>query len=385
MDRRVLLFLAFTLALSACSHGGGGAEPRTVTVSAARCASGWSPQPAGAQRFTVRNDGSTTLRVTFLDAETGGIYGQILQLAAHTTRPLAFTVPAGRYRWRCAPLRGTASVSPVEKVRGKGGKDAKPLMPLGPDEINAAMDTYRRAVNRGLARLVADTDRLRSAVLAGDVDAARERWLTAHLDYERLGAAYGTFGHLDTEINGRPDGLPGGVADPGFTGFLRLEYGLWHRQPAARLHAVASRLDAAVHRLARRFPHMQLVASDLPLRAHEILENTLQFELTGGTDQGSHTNLATARANVEGTRMVLAALATPLRNRNARLFATAESGLSRLAGVLDRCRKPDGGWRGVGELTRAQRERLNALVGALLERLALIPDVLQMPPSTAPS
>ena len=48
---------------------------------------------------------------------------------------------------------------------------------------------------------------------------------------------------------------------------------------------------------------------DLPLRAHEILEDTLQFQLTGSADQGSGTNLATAAANLDGTQAVLDALA----------------------------------------------------------------------------
>ncbi len=42
--------------------------------------------------------------------------------------------------------------------------------------------------------------------------------------------------------------------------------------------------------------------NDLSLRTHEILENTLQFEFTGEDDQGSHTGLATAMANVAGHR-----------------------------------------------------------------------------------
>jgi high-affinity iron transporter len=32
------------------------------------------------------------------------------------------------------------------------------------------------------------------------------------------------FGNYDDEIDGTPDGLPGGVNDPSFTGFYRIEY-----------------------------------------------------------------------------------------------------------------------------------------------------------------
>ena len=56
--------------------------------------------------------------------------------------------------------------------------------------------------------------KLDADVRACRLAAARAAWLPAHLTYERLGAAYGTFGNFDTEIDGRPDRLTGGVSSP---------------------------------------------------------------------------------------------------------------------------------------------------------------------------
>lgn len=50
----------------------------------------------------------------------------------------------------------------------------------------------------------------------------------------------------------------------------------------------------------KAFPTQDFDPGDLPLRAHEILENALQFELTGDTDEGSGTNLATVDSNLAG-------------------------------------------------------------------------------------
>ena len=44
-----------------------------------------------------------------------------------------------------------------------------------------------------------------------------------------------------------------------------------------------------MHGLQNDLPQIQPQALDLGLRAHEIMENTLQFELTGKTDYGSGT------------------------------------------------------------------------------------------------
>ena len=95
-----------------------------------------------------------------------------------------------------------------------------------------------------MRRLARDTDRLTAAVRAGDLDAARKLWLPAHLDYSQLGVAYDTFGQFNDRINQVPFGLVGGVDDPAFRGFLRLEYGLWHGQSKAELTPVAGALAA---------------------------------------------------------------------------------------------------------------------------------------------
>ena len=98
---------------------------------------------------------------------------------------------------------------------------------------------------------------------------------------------------------------------------------------------VGARLDAAVHGLARAFPQMQTPANDLSLRTHEILENTLQFELTGDDDEGSHTTLATALANVQGTQLALGAIANaPAPARTLSCWRQVSAGLAALAAML---------------------------------------------------
>jgi high-affinity iron transporter len=356
-----------------------------IAVAAGSCASGWQPQPAGIEHYLVQNRSRAAMRITFVGAARGEIYGQLWQLEPGTSQPLTMTVPAGTYRWRCLPADGSGLVSAIQPVRGPGGRGARALRPLTADEILAAVAVYRQGVGAGLAVLDRDTAALRTAVASGDRTAARRHWLTAHLDYERLGAAYGTFGDYDGAINGRPDDLPGGTADPGFTGFLRLEHGLWHGETMQALRPVAGRLGTDVHALRTAFPKLATPPADLPLRAHEIGENTLQFELTADTDQGAHSNLATASANLAGTRLVLAALRPALLLRDPGLLGTATTDVARVQALLTSHRDRVGRWAPVQSLDRGAWEHLNAAFGRLLEDLAGIPGVLQMPPSTAPS
>jgi high-affinity iron transporter len=354
-----------------------------LRVTPTSCVGRWQPVASGPHSFVVANRGHQPLQVSFIAAGTGDIFGEITQLDPSTTRPLTVDPPAGLYRFRCVPRRGVAAVSATGRVSGTGGAPGTALVPLSAEETVDAVATYRREVRRGIDRLVPATDRLQAAVNHDRRAAAKRRWLAAHLDFASLGAAYGTFGALTDEIDGRADGLPKGVHDPGFTGFLAVERLLWHHATAAGLQAATGRLDRDVHTLRMRFPHLRLIAGDLPLRAHEILENALQFELTGDTDEGSHTNLATVLANVRGTGLVIGALTPALRQRRPGLLTTIANGMRQLSGDLVGVRQNAGRWPAVRQLAQDRRERLDADIDGLLEDLAELPGILQLPVSLA--
>ena len=120
--------------------------------------------------------------------------------------------------------------------------------------------------------------------------------------------------------------MPGGTSDPDFTGFHRLEYGLWHGQSAAGLVPIADALQASVAFPDERCsPRAQLDPAEVAIRAHEITENAIEFELTAATDFGSHSNLATVAANLAGTRTVLDLLKPLLLSRYPALSQTYAS------------------------------------------------------------
>jgi high-affinity iron transporter len=363
--------------LGGCLAACGTSPSTTIADTTTGCAVGWQPPSSGPMTFQVTNDTATTADIQLLATGTQRVFAEIPTLGPGTTRPLSVTLGPGRYTWQCASLTNEIDTSDPGTVTGPHVRATPSYVPVNPDDLGAAVDTYRVSVTQGLATLAADTDTLRSLVDADQLPAAKRQWLVAHLDYERLGAAYDTFGAYDTEIDGRADGLPQGVNDPKFTGFLRLEYGLWNGQPPSELATVADQLDGFVHGLEAAFPHQLMLDTDLPLRAHEILENALQFELTGDTDEGSHTNLATVRANVEGTVTTLNALAPLLVTRNPALLSSAQRGLTQLASMLDSYDGP-GGWTPVQSLTTTQREQLDGTVSELLEQLSLIPGSLRL-------
>ncbi|MET9174449.1 EfeM/EfeO family lipoprotein [Streptomyces misionensis] len=370
----LFLVLAVVLAVAALFHAD--AEPARTTgsghivveVSESRCGRGWTRPEPGVRTFDLHNTSDGAAEVYLEDPGTKVVYGEVEGIGPGTTRQLTVRVGQGAYAFMCVPDDADAVTGPTVHVTGgRRGPGAAPVTEH--DLIPPALD-YQKWVGGGLAEAVRLTTVLRDAIDRGDLAAARSAWLPAHLQYERLGAAYDAFGDADAKINGTDAGLPRGVRDPGFTGFHRIEYGLWHGEPAGGLRAPATALVKALSGLRDDWAQTRMDPAQLGLRAHEILENTVQFELTGRTDYGSGSNLATARANLDGTREVLSRLRPLLTGRYADLPGLDQE-LTRAGHILDGFRQR-GGWTPLDRLTRAQRERTDSVLGGLVERLASV-------------
>jgi len=161
------------------------------------------------------------------------------------------------------------------------------------------------------------------------------------------------------------------VHDPDWTGFHRLEYGLWHGEGSGQLTGVANKLAADIRGLRASWPDLQIDLTDMGLRTHEILENALQFQLSGHDDYGSGSTLATTQANIDGTRELLTILHPLLAPRYAGLPAV-DSWLDRLQSLIGKQRRPNGTWVPVSALSTSQRQQIDAACSQALEALAPI-------------
>ncbi|MFI5658328.1 EfeM/EfeO family lipoprotein [Streptomyces sp. NPDC051684] len=366
------LLVADVIALTRQAHDGprssDGLRRTRVEVSGSRCGEGWDAPAPGVQVFALHNTSAASAEVFLENPRSHVVYGELEDIGPGTTRELTVRLGRGAYAFTCLPEDADAVTGPTVRIReGRSGPAAAPVTTH--DLIPPAL-AYQKWVADGLGTVVRLTRTLRDAVDRGDLDAARKAWLPAHLQYERMGAAYDAFGEADGRINGTDAGLPGGTDDKDFTGFHRVEYGLWHGRSSHELRAPTRALLKAVTALREDWAQARMDPAQLGLRAHEILENTMQFELTGRTDFGSGSNLATARANVDGTREVLSRLHPILARRYAHLPAL-ERDVRRAGQTLDGLRR-DGHWPPLERLGRTRRERVDALFGDLVERLASV-------------
>jgi iron uptake system component EfeO len=368
---RVASVLVAALLAAGLSGCGTQSEPgNVIMVSARACGTGWRQVAAGTQTFQIRNSSIGGAEVDLINPASGAIYAEVAGLGPGTTRPMRVDVGSGRYAFRCLIQDTDRLTGPTVRVGGHH-QGAPAILPVTTDDLLGPAAVYHAYVSAGLNTLVQQVGVLTDQIRAGRLSAARAAWLPAHLTYERLGAAYGAFGNYDTEIDGRPDGLPRGVSDRAFTGFYRIEYGLWHGQSAQQLDGPAATLESNARALRRFWPGMEIDLLDLGLRTHEILENALQFQLTGHDDYGSGTTLATTVANIAGTQELLAVLHPLLAPRYPGLPAVY-AGLGRLDRLVSAAHGANGTWTPVSRLSTIQRQQIDAAAGQVLQELAPI-------------
>ena len=371
--KRLTVVAAFltVAAMAACSSPAP-APPRPpgVQVARGRCGVGWDKPRGGDQTIDVHNTDSVTMEVELVDPASHGIYGEIESLAPGTTRAFHLVLANGTYAFTCLPDGADEETGPSVTIKGGPAQGAAAVIPVDETTLAPAVKIYRSHVAAGLATLAGDVGALRTALGSKDRERSRRAWLVAQLAYNRLGAAYDTFGDSADAIDGMPDGLPGGVHDKDWRGLRRIEYGLWHNESMPALAALAARLSSDVASLRGDFDKERTDPNDLPLRSHEILENTLQFELSGSEDQGAHAELAIMSANLDGTAMVLDAIGPEIQPRYP-AWATVRGELAGLKKLVDGYHH-GGAWTPLQSLPAHDREVLDGRLGRLLEDLAPI-------------
>ncbi len=253
-------------------------------------------------------------------------------------------------------------------------------------------NAYRGYVASKLSTLRGQIAAVAAATGSGNLAKARSAWLSAHMTWLEIGqddGAYGAFGELGGKLDGLAAGHPRGTADSGFTGFHRIEFDLWTKHDLA----AASTDTATLQRLLTQLTKVPL-STYLPatatgignwlLRPHEVLEDALRDSLTADDDYGSGTDLASTAADVTAVRRLLSELKPAIDPVAPHLVSDASAELDALTGAID-ATQVKGPGPSLQDLPIRQRQQIDADVGAALETLAPIPDLLTSTGSNSPT
>lgn len=220
-------------------------EPMALTV------------PAGPASFVIRNDSARPLEWEILDGVM--VVAERENIAPGFTATLTERLKPGSYQITCGLLsnpRGTLTVTPT--AASEAARTAPPLA-----EFIGPLSEMRVRLMMAGAALERDTGALADAIAARDIDAARQAYGAARADWARLGTATARAADLANRMSPAAAVLAEREADPGFTGFHRIEYGLWSQQSTEGLEPVAQALANDAAELRARLPDLALAPSDI--------------------------------------------------------------------------------------------------------------------------
>ncbi|HVT69327.1 MAG TPA: iron uptake transporter permease EfeU [Trebonia sp.] len=375
--------------IAAVPAAGTPASATAVTVTKTSCAQDWTTARTGPQTITVTNQSGLAGEIN-LDNSAGAVVAEIETIGPATTAPMTATLSAGTYTIKCLmgslPTTSSQAVTVTAKTStaGSGAGSGAPVAvkPVTVAELTPANKEYEAYAATQLSALAGEVTDIQAALRRGDTASAERLWLTAQEDWERVGASYDSFGDLGEAVDGLPSAYPGGVGDPRFQGLHRLEYGLWHGQSAAELEKVTATLAQNIATVRKNLDTDDLAGdpTNLPIRGHEIIEDALRDHLSGMDDEGAGAAYPMTAADVQIDRTVIGWLAPLLNQREPGLVTTIDGQLDALQSALDATR--DGsGWDTLNNVPLLTRQHVDASIGALLETLSSVPDLLEVPPA----
>jgi iron uptake system component EfeO len=229
---------------------------------------------------------------------------------------------------------------------------------------------YKLYVAEHTAKLVQDTGKFVDAIKAGDVEAARALYAPTRVSYERVEPIAELFSDLDVSIDARADDYEKGEKDPAFTGFHRLEYGLWEVGSTAELGDFADKLQADVTDLNQRIADLTFPPETVVGGAAVLMEEVAATKISGEEDRYSHTDLWDFKANFDGSRKIFD-LVKPLIAEDADFVAKVTGNFQTVDETLAKYRQGDG-FETYDKLSEGDRTVLAAAVNTLAEDLSTL-------------
>jgi iron uptake system component EfeO len=242
---------------------------------------------------------------------------------------------------------------------------------VAPYDLVAPVAEYKIYVSENAQKLVIDTRAFTGAVRAGDVAKAKALFAPTRTHYEAIEPIAELFSDLDASIDSRADDHEQAEKDPGFTGFHRIEYGLFAVGSAKGLAPYADKLMADVLELQKRIASLTFPPEKVVGGAAVLMEEVAATKISGEEDRYSHTDLWDFEANFAGSRKIFE-LFRPLIAKDDKAFVgKVEANFAKVDTILGKY-KTANGFETYDKLTEADRKVLAGAVNTLAEDLSTL-------------
>ena len=336
----------------------------TVTIHPHSCEPNALTVPAGLNSFRIVNASERAVEWEILDGVL--VVEERENIAPGLSQVINATLAPGDYAITCGLLsnpRGTLHVTPT--AASEASANARPSMVafIGP------LSEFRVYVSRQSSVLIKAVDALSQAIGAGDLEQAQALYTPARVAYQRLAPAAQRLAELDNAINARADYFEKRESDPGFSGFHRLEYGLFDQRSTEGLAPIAQRLQADTVQLKQQLLAQSLPPEQLVSIVARTLHNLADTRANSGEEERySHIDLNGFAANLEATRKVVDLLRPLLTKKNPDLQRNIDSASASLEAELNGL-KTSQGYRTYDRVSAEQRQHISNKAKVLADEL----------------
>lgn len=304
--------------------GDRGCEPNDITV------------PAGRTTFEIHNASNRTLEWEILDGvmvveERENITPGMRSLLTARLKP-------GRYQITCGLLsnpRGSLVVT--ASAESEAERERPPVKAfVGP------LSEYRVYLVMQTASLAKEVAALADAIKSNDLETARRQYLAARLPYRRLDMVTSRFADLRNAIDPAADYLAGRENDPAFTGFHRIEYGLFARNTLEGLAPVADKLAADIAALNARIRALRLSPEEFGAAIERQARFLAEGQIGKGENSYAHNDLDEFNASLEGMEKAAGLFMPLLEGADRNVAAAIRRAGARIGAEFDNVKTPAG-------------------------------------------
>ena len=233
------------------------------------------------------------------------------------------------------------------------------------------MADYKSYVTGEVDALVAQTQNLLGEVRAGHLKEAQDLYAPAHQHYERIEPIAELFNDLDGSMDAREDDFEKKAEDPNFTGFHRIEKGLFSDKSTKGLEPVADRLLADTLELQKRLKDLAISPKAFVGGTAELIEEVASKKITGEEDRYSRSDLWDFKANVDGAQKIVQLMSPLLVKHAPDLNKKIDANFAKVESILSKY-KTKNGYESYEKLTEKDKLALKGPITALAEDLSTL-------------
>lgn len=241
--------------------------------------------------------------------------------------------------------------------------------PIAATDLVGPISEYKIWVAGEVDQLQTDAKAFTDAVRANDIAKAKALYAGARAHYERIEPIAELFSDLDKAIDSRADDYAKKEADPSFSGFHRIEYGLFAKNTTEGLKPVADKLDGDIADLKARLKDLQVPAKKVVGGASDLIEEIAKTKISGEEDRYSHTDLSDFAANIDGAQKIHTLLHPLTDKANPKLAARVDANFKKVDAILAKY-QTNGTYESYEKLSKKDRAALRGQITALAEDLS---------------